>query len=277
MERTNPYQKMEFMGCNGKWMARKHAPGPVVQLTLAAVRVLKLAIQGPSVLPAVHRVLNHRFDRIVSLQVGPPSGSMTRNAKLWADEWRAEKELLLNSMLRECCAVEELELSAVGLTDREAGTLAAALRGLSQDDVSNPDSCVHVHRPDVTQHAAPGRRDAVVDNAEKILADTELSVGSSEICQLVDDSCWQEASADMKSVQELSPSTSREPVTQNHKFPKYLAPSARSGGGNLRRARPRCETSKRTSIHSSPPPPPPPLVFPAGGWGVHRLPLGTRG
>lgn len=77
--------------------------------TQEITRVLKLKIEGPSVVPQVLRVLDSRFDRIVSLQVGTPSAAgSTRRAGRWPDEWREEKELLLKTMLLECCAVEEL-------------------------------------------------------------------------------------------------------------------------------------------------------------------------
>jgi len=97
--------------------------------------VLKLSVVGPAALHPLNTVLANRLDRIVVFQAFATATVMRQGCRSstdaldrWAPEAGASKEEMLR-MLKGCHALEELDLSAIGLTDCEAETLAAAMYG----------------------------------------------------------------------------------------------------------------------------------------------------
>jgi Ran GTPase-activating protein (RanGAP) involved in mRNA processing and transport len=109
--------------------------------------VLKLSVVGPAALHPLNTVLANRLDRIVVFQAFATATVMRQGCRSstdaldrWAPEAGASKEEMLR-MLKGCHALEELDLSAIGLTDCEAETLAAAMYGATPTSNTPEDYC----------------------------------------------------------------------------------------------------------------------------------------
>ena len=108
--------------------------------------MLKLSVVGPAALSPLRRVLSNRLDRLVALRVFANASMMRQGGRGPADlldRWGKEThdgKMALLGMLRECHALEELDLTAIGLTEFEARALAAALYGCEMPVRDEPTS-----------------------------------------------------------------------------------------------------------------------------------------
>lgn len=108
---------------------------------------------GPAALPPLNSVLANRFDRIVVFQAFATAAVMRQGCRSssdaldrWAPE-EGERKKEMMKMLKGCHALEELDLSAIGLTDCEAETLAAAMFGATPTAKRTEEYCpAHISR-----------------------------------------------------------------------------------------------------------------------------------